>query len=356
MGCITGGYTALATKGVASLLSYTLWRALTFPITYALLFILISTALLQIRYVNRALQRFDSTQVIPTQFVLFTISVIIGSAILYRDFEHADATRIVKFLSGCLLTFLGVYLITSGRSTGKDDGPGEDEDGDVEDHEFSHDSQSQDDDESLREGRGSRRATISTVDDAWQDTLTCGSRHNTSRTLATSLLQKPERLGTGISQASYRTAPSRAPSGLKPAYSSASYPSAGPPRLQKAISSPVPQLEADGTPEAPPGITPSSSRPSTLSRRSMARILPGPYLTPLSSSLAAVVADSLRREVDPSPSRRRMAHSLEAVAGQRDSADAAEAGLHERRGSDATASERSQATSNAQGGDGRRRV
>ena len=116
----TGGYTALSTKGVASLLSYTLWHALTFPVTYLLVFILIASAVLQIRYVNRALQRFDSTQVIPTQFVLFTISVIIGSAVLYRDFESANTDRIGKFVGGCVLTFLGVYLITSGRAGNRD--------------------------------------------------------------------------------------------------------------------------------------------------------------------------------------------------------------------------------------------
>jgi len=70
---------------------------------------------MQIRYINRALQRFDSTQVIPTQFVLFTLSVIIGSAILYRDFESMTAARAAKFVGGCFLTFLGVYFITSGR-------------------------------------------------------------------------------------------------------------------------------------------------------------------------------------------------------------------------------------------------
>lgn len=70
---------------------------------------------MQVRYINRALQRFDSTQVIPTQFVLFTIAVIVGSAVLYRDFESITAERATKFVGGCLLTFLGVYFITSGR-------------------------------------------------------------------------------------------------------------------------------------------------------------------------------------------------------------------------------------------------
>ncbi|KAK2734900.1 hypothetical protein FQN55_002469 [Onygenales sp. PD_40] len=115
-----GGYTALSTKGVASLLSFTLWHVITFPITYALVAILVFSALMQIRYINRALQRFDSTQVIPTQFVLFTISVIVGSAVLYRDFESMTLSRGGKFIGGCALTFSGVYLITSGRDRAED--------------------------------------------------------------------------------------------------------------------------------------------------------------------------------------------------------------------------------------------
>ncbi|KAG6045560.1 hypothetical protein E4U17_000119 [Claviceps sp. LM77 group G4] len=110
-----GGYTALATKGVSSMLSSTLWRAFATPVTYVLLFILLTTAVMQIRYVNKALQHFDSTQVIPIQFVLFTLSVILGSAILYRDFEKTTPKQAAYFVGGCLLTFFGVFLITSGR-------------------------------------------------------------------------------------------------------------------------------------------------------------------------------------------------------------------------------------------------
>ncbi|KAI5299909.1 hypothetical protein KEM55_001044 [Ascosphaera atra] len=79
------------------------------------------TALMQIRYINRALQRFDSTQVIPTQFVMFTLSVIVGSAIVYRDFECATWKSGAHFICGCTLTFFGVYLITSGRPKNDDE-------------------------------------------------------------------------------------------------------------------------------------------------------------------------------------------------------------------------------------------
>lgn len=100
---------------MSSLLSYTLWRAITFPLFYLLVAVLVGTAVLQIKYVNRALQRFDATQVIPVQFVLFTLSVIGGSAVLYRDFERTSGEDAGKFVGGCALTFFGVWLITSGR-------------------------------------------------------------------------------------------------------------------------------------------------------------------------------------------------------------------------------------------------
>ena len=105
------------------MLSSTLWRAFTTPVTYALILVLLSTAIMQIRYVNKALQRSDSTVVIPIQFVMFTLCVIIGSAVLYRDFEKTTPRRAAKFIGGCLLTFFGVFLITSGRpSRGEDEG------------------------------------------------------------------------------------------------------------------------------------------------------------------------------------------------------------------------------------------
>ncbi|KAH6969090.1 magnesium transporter NIPA-domain-containing protein [Fusarium avenaceum] len=128
-----GGYTALATKGVSSMLSSTLWGAFATPVTYVLIVILLGTAVMQIRYVNKALQRFDSTQVIPIQFVMFTLCVIIGSAVLYRDFERTNAEQATKFVGGCLLTFFGVFLITSGREQSHDDDEVLSEDGDFED-------------------------------------------------------------------------------------------------------------------------------------------------------------------------------------------------------------------------------
>lgn len=110
-----GSYTVLATKGVSSMLSITLYQMLRYWITHILLFVLIASAVMQIKYLNRALQRFDSTTVIPTQFVLFTISAIVGSAVIYKDFDQVDPALLVSFILSCVTEFFGVYLITTNR-------------------------------------------------------------------------------------------------------------------------------------------------------------------------------------------------------------------------------------------------
>ncbi|KAL8684864.1 MAG: hypothetical protein Q9218_008099, partial [Villophora microphyllina] len=316
-----GGYTALSTKGVASLLSDTLWRTLTFPITYLLLVVLVASAVMQIRYVNRALQRFDSTQVIPIQFVLFTISVIIGSAILYRDFRSATAARVGEFIGGCLLTFLGVYLITSGRSR-----EGGDEDDHLDDDEeeaigLVDEERLQDEAEAHAEeaSLSRRKASIGFTFDGTPKS----SRRSSNQQ---SLPQTPPRHHSTASQSShpqtpmtqsrselYYTPPTRPrPRNLEPTVSTPLLPS----DAQRSIpSSPTPLSRQPSQPPPFPQPPQQSSRrlstskqpdqrPSALSRHSIAHLRPGPFTSPLSSSLAAIVADAQRAVDTPSPTMR----------------------------------------------------
>lgn len=114
--------------------------------TYPVLAVLAITAIMQIIFLNRALQRFESRVVVPTQFVSFTISAITGSAILYRDFEDVQIGKVVAFCAcydaflhnlhisiatteilfhpyavlGCALVFSGVVILTSSKSSTDD--------------------------------------------------------------------------------------------------------------------------------------------------------------------------------------------------------------------------------------------
>lgn len=323
-----GAYTALSTKGIASLLSDTLWRALTFPITYLLVFVLVATAFLQIRYVNRALQRFDSTQVIPTQFVLFTLSVIIGSAILYRDFESATVDRVLKFIGGCALTFLGVYLITSGRS---EEGSSEDEDTENDDQltalvddEARHDETAVSDDENI----GKRRAPPSIT---FYDGV---GRHSKSRRTSyhrssgqQSLPQTPRRFNSNTSS-NFSALPTPGPD--SPLLENPWTPSQNRHHLRQSFqttaSSPILPSEAQ---EPRPStsrdlshqhlLPPRAERPATLTRKSIARMMPGPLASPLSNPLSAIVADNLRRGMESPirPRRRRGLSTLHHSRSQR---------------------------------------
>ncbi|KAJ7228812.1 magnesium transporter NIPA-domain-containing protein [Mycena pura] len=106
-----GGFTVLSTKAVSTLLTMEWFEMFAKWITYPTIAVLALTGVGQIRYLNRALMRFDGKVVIPIQFVLFTMSAIIGSAILYGDFKKATFHQLVTFLYGCAATFTGVFII-----------------------------------------------------------------------------------------------------------------------------------------------------------------------------------------------------------------------------------------------------
>ena len=298
------------------MLSYTLWHALTFPVTYLLVFILVASALLQIRYLNRALQRFDSTQVIPTQFVLFTLSVIIGSAVLYRDFESATIDRVAKFVGGCILTFLGVYLITSARGSKSDGGDGDSFDeenaiGLVDEERY------QDEIEERHTAKDRMFRHESTTSIRFSDPPKSRSPRRDSRRPSdgpSSAVRTPHRSPSSASDLPLRQDPS-SPSALleNPWQSSRGSPTRPTPH-NTTYSTPLLPTEAQindpltpDTTRRQPGSPRKSDldRPPTLTRASMARMMPGPLVSPLSSPLSAIVADSLRRGVDLSPTGKR---------------------------------------------------
>ncbi|KAF8897376.1 magnesium transporter [Infundibulicybe gibba] len=120
---IFGGFTVLSTKAISTLLTMQWIEMFTRWITYPILAVLVFTGIGQIRYLNRALMRFDGKVVIPIQFVFFTLSAIIGSAILYGDFKTAKFHQVVTFLYGCAATFAGVFIIASPTSTPSESAP-----------------------------------------------------------------------------------------------------------------------------------------------------------------------------------------------------------------------------------------
>jgi magnesium transporter len=314
-----GGYTALSTKGVASLLSDTLWRALTFPITYVLVLVLVLSALMQIRYVNKALQSFDSTQVIPTQFVMFTLSVIIGSAVLYRDFESATMDRVGKFVAGCFLTFFGVYLITSGRSKREEDMDEDESDEEEAIHLIDEEAQYSLKNKSTAEA-GTNEQTLtpgqegtitprrlSAASSVPSITVTPTPESEPTTSMHSGLNQNPWISSTDhLSQSSTPSTPqSRVMNRSQSEFPTTDTPFWTPQTsrvplnrgtsIPGAVETPTKSKRTISPSKPDPSLRPPPSPHSRSARGSISRLLPGPFMAPLSSSLSTVVADSLRK-------------------------------------------------------------
>lgn len=325
-----GGYTALSTKGVASLLTYSIWRVVTFPITYLLVAVLVATAVMQIKYINRALQRFNATMVIPTQFVLFTISVIVGSAVLYRDFERQTPEDGIKFGAGCALTFFGVWCITSGRKKDTDDHEGTEEDDEsiADEERAMSEVREQDGDHQMRQtsiaaessnGAPSIRryhsADVGSLPKSLVKVPTLNapaeepSQDVDSKPLTDQVNHMPPANASAVHTESTafltaNTDPSKRP----PLHATTSAPM--PPSTPNPSNSQRPKTPLTRTPTGPPD-SPSRASPNRqqnggaprlLPRHSAVALFPSALTSPLSGSLSAIVADELRRGIDRSPS------------------------------------------------------
>lgn len=136
---LQGGFTVLATKAFSSFLTLIFLDTFRYWITYPILLVLVSTAFIQVNFINKALQRFESRVVIPSQFMSFALSTIgelegrctqarivltsfsriaVGSAVLYREFDDVDLPSFLNFAFGCLLSGGGecrrpVYFLAS---------------------------------------------------------------------------------------------------------------------------------------------------------------------------------------------------------------------------------------------------
>ncbi|KFY23956.1 hypothetical protein V491_02340 [Pseudogymnoascus sp. VKM F-3775] len=304
-----GAYTVLSTKGVSSMLSTSFWDAFTNPITYALAVILIGTAVMQVKYINRALQRFDSTQVIPVQFVLFTISVIIGSAVLYRDFESTSPGRAIKFIGGCLLTFFGVFLITSGRVNHDDSSSDLDSEDEAESISLAnHDDRraSYYDDRSTKRtslGRALPSRELLFNDEAAESDDGFPADDTSRRSSRISYAHRSRPMNSSDYASTQNLAPNSAPDAhLLDSASLAALPSTSESPPDRPVRPAITRLISQNEYGQPQSDT-AALRPTTPARHSAGKpMMPGPFISPLSSS---VVADTVRRSTDMYGSRRR---------------------------------------------------
>ncbi|XP_033125784.1 NIPA-like protein 2 [Anneissia japonica] len=114
---ILASLTIIGAKAVSSMLDITFAGdiQLVYPLFYFMILLMVVTGVIQIRFVTKAMQEFDSTVVVPTNFVFFTISAILAGIFFYQEFMGLTYLQVTMFLYGCFFCFFGVGLIAEGR-------------------------------------------------------------------------------------------------------------------------------------------------------------------------------------------------------------------------------------------------
>ncbi|XP_051844171.1 NIPA-like protein 3 isoform X2 [Antechinus flavipes] len=114
---LLGSMTVVTVKAVAGMLVLSIQGnlQLDYPIFYVMLVCMVATAIYQAAFLSQATQLYDSSLIASVGYILSTTIAITAGATFYLDFIGEDALHICMFALGCLVAFLGVFLITRNR-------------------------------------------------------------------------------------------------------------------------------------------------------------------------------------------------------------------------------------------------
>uniref|UniRef100_A0A8C0LT06 NIPA like domain containing 3 n=1 Tax=Canis lupus familiaris TaxID=9615 RepID=A0A8C0LT06_CANLF len=114
---LLGSMTVVTVKAVAGMLVLSIQGnlQLDYPIFYVMFVCMVATAVYQAAFLSQASQMYDSSLIASVGYILSTTIAITAGAVFYLDFIGEDALHICMFALGCLIAFLGVFLITRNR-------------------------------------------------------------------------------------------------------------------------------------------------------------------------------------------------------------------------------------------------
>lgn len=113
---VIGSLSVMACKGLGLALIETIngvSNNLTQGLFWFFLTSVIITVSLQMNYLNKSLDIFDTTIVTPIYYTLFTTFVLIASSILFNEWASMSAQDIVGALCGFLITVNGIFILNA---------------------------------------------------------------------------------------------------------------------------------------------------------------------------------------------------------------------------------------------------
>lgn len=111
-----GSLTVMSCKGLGLALKETIsgkGNAFTNWLTWIFMFSVLLCIMVQMNYLNKSLDLFDTSFVTPIYYVFFTTLVIIASAILFREWEKMSAEDTLGAFCGFLIVILAIFLLNA---------------------------------------------------------------------------------------------------------------------------------------------------------------------------------------------------------------------------------------------------
>ncbi|XP_076345061.1 magnesium transporter NIPA2-like isoform X3 [Tachypleus tridentatus] len=110
---VIGSLSVMGCKGVGLALRETVAGTNKFTqwITWFCIFSVVICVTVQMNYLNKALDLFNTSVVTPIYYVFFTSFVIVASAILFREWGNMSAQDILGTISGFLIIICAIFLL-----------------------------------------------------------------------------------------------------------------------------------------------------------------------------------------------------------------------------------------------------
>ncbi|KAM3199446.1 putative magnesium transporter NIPA4 [Capsicum annuum] len=117
---LTGSLTVMGVKavGIALKLSFEGKNQFKYYQTWLFTVFVIVFCLLQLNYLNKALETFNTAVVSPVYYVMFTTLTILASMIMFKDYDHQTATQIITALCGFITILGGTFLLHKTKDMG----------------------------------------------------------------------------------------------------------------------------------------------------------------------------------------------------------------------------------------------
>ena len=109
-----GSLSVMACKGLGVAIKQSFGKGeqqFTNPLTWFIICSVASCITVQMNYLNKALDIFNTSVVTPILYVIFTTFVLIAGAILYKEWHHLTSSDTIGLICGFLTVVCGVFLL-----------------------------------------------------------------------------------------------------------------------------------------------------------------------------------------------------------------------------------------------------